>query len=314
MSSEPVISVRGLSKTYRVYDHPLHGLLSRLSGDRIGRRKEYRALEDLSFDVGHGETVGIIGRNGSGKSTLLQLICGIRKATVGSVRTHGRVSALLELGSGFHPEFTGRENVFLQGAIAGFSRPEMESRFDHIVAFADIGEFIDQPVRLYSSGMFVRLAFAVSVEVAPDILVIDEALSVGDIDFQAKCLTRMRELMANGVTTLFVSHSMQAVNAYCTPCAAARGRSATLRRQPGTGGRPAPRSIRNGDPYRPAQAAERPAWLAPLHRIARTCCQEHERRTLLELCDGRTNAHSSALALLRTGTGGTLWRAADEFS
>ncbi|KFB74463.1 MAG: ABC transporter ATP-binding protein [Candidatus Accumulibacter phosphatis] len=216
MSSEPVISVRGLSKTYRVYDHPLHGLLSRLSGDRIGRRKEYRALEDLSFDVGHGETVGIIGRNGSGKSTLLQLICGIRKATVGSVRTHGRVSALLELGSGFHPEFTGRENVFLQGAIAGFSRPEMESRFDHIVAFADIGEFIDQPVRLYSSGMFVRLAFAVSVEVAPDILVIDEALSVGDIDFQAKCLTRMRELMANGVTTLFVSHSMQAVNAYCT--------------------------------------------------------------------------------------------------
>mgnify|MGYP001297480259 CR=1 FL=1 len=216
MSCDSVISVRGLSKTYRLYDHPLHGLLARLTGDRFGRYKAFHALDGLSFDVGPGETVGIIGRNGSGKSTLLQLICGIRKPTSGTVTISGRISALLELGSGFHPEFTGRENVFLQGAIAGFSRAEMATRFERIAAFADIGEFIEQPVRMYSSGMFVRLAFAVTVEVEPDILVIDEALSVGDIDFQAKCLTRMRELMADGVTTLFVSHSMQAVNAYCT--------------------------------------------------------------------------------------------------
>lgn len=216
MSSKPVISVRGLSKTYRIYDHPLHGLLSQLSGDRMGRRKEFHAIEALNFDIGRGETVGIIGRNGSGKSTLLQLVCGIRKASAGHVETLGRVSALLELGAGFHPEFTGRENVFLQGAIAGFGHAEMAARFERVAAFADIGEFIDQPVRVYSSGMFIRLAFAVAVEVEPDILVIDEALSVGDIDFQAKCLTRMRELMAEGVTTLFVSHSMQTINAFCT--------------------------------------------------------------------------------------------------
>jgi lipopolysaccharide transport system ATP-binding protein len=216
MSSEAVIEASGLGKTYRAYSHPFHGLLSRLTGDRIGRHRSFDALRDISFEIGHGETVGVIGRNGSGKSTLLQLVCGIRKASAGRVSARGKVSALLELGSGFHPELTGRENVFLQGAIAGHTRSAMEERFDRIAAFADIGEFIDQPVRMYSSGMFVRLAFAVAVEIEPDILLIDEALSVGDVDFQAKCLTRMRELMSDGVTTLFVSHSMPTIKTYCT--------------------------------------------------------------------------------------------------
>jgi teichoic acid transport system ATP-binding protein len=216
MSCDSVISVRGLSKTYRLYDHPLHGLLARLTGDRFGRYKAFHALDGLSFDVGPGETVGIIGRNGSGKSTLLQLICGIRKPTSGTVTISGRISALLELGSGFHPEFTGRENVFLQGAIAGFSRAEMATRFERIAAFADIGEFIEQPVRMYSSGMFVRLAFAVTVEVEPDILVVDEALAVGDAAFQARCFRRIREIRDKGCAILFVTHSAEQVLRLCS--------------------------------------------------------------------------------------------------
>lgn len=178
--------------------------------------RDFTALNDVSFDIKKGETIGIIGRNGSGKSTLLQLICGVLIPTSGRVRVNGRISALLELGAGFNPEFTGRENVIFQGALLGMERCEMLRRLDNIVAFAEIGDFLDQPVRTYSSGMFVRLAFATAIHVDPEILVVDEALSVGDIDFQAKCLMHMRNLMDSGITVLFVSHSMQAISANCS--------------------------------------------------------------------------------------------------
>ncbi len=184
MSSDIVIAARNVGKTYRAYEHPLQALLARLSGGRLGRSKEFRALHEISFEVGRGESVGIVGRNGSGKSTLLQLICGIRQPTSGAVEVRGRISALLELGAGFHPEFSGRENVFMQGALIGLDQAAMEARFDRIAAFADIGEYLEQPVKTYSSGMFVRLAFAVAINVEPDILVVDEALAVGDALFQ----------------------------------------------------------------------------------------------------------------------------------
>lgn len=163
-----------------------------------------------------GETIGIIGRNGSGKSTLLQLICGILTPSSGGVAVDGRVSALLELGAGFNPEFTGRENVFLNGAILGISRADMEACFDDIVSFANIGEFIDQPVKTYSSGMYVRLAFAVAINVKPDVLIIDEALSVGDTLFQAKCFAKFKEFQKNGVTIIFVTHSLDLITRYCS--------------------------------------------------------------------------------------------------
>ena len=216
MSEEPIISLRNVSKTYRAYEHPLHRLIARISGGRIGRHKEFHALNNVSFDIHKGETVGIIGRNGSGKSTLLQIICGIRQPTSGSVKVKGRISALLELGSGFQPEFTGRENVFLQGAIIGLTREEMETRFDDIAAFADIGEYIDQPVKTYSSGMFVRLAFAVAVSVEPDILVVDEALSVGDVVFQHKSRKRIQKLIDSGTSLLLVSHDRSLITSACS--------------------------------------------------------------------------------------------------
>jgi lipopolysaccharide transport system ATP-binding protein len=215
MSSELAISVRDVSKIYRAYEHPLQGLVSRLTAGRIGHAKEFHALNSVDFDIAKGEAVGVIGRNGSGKSTLLQIICGIRKPTTGTVRTQGRISALLELGSGFHPEFTGRENVYMQGAIVGITRMEMEARFGDIAAFADIGEYLDQPVKTYSSGMFVRLAFAVVVAIAPDILIIDEALAVGDAAFQLKCFRKIEALREEGVTIVFVSHSTEQVARLC---------------------------------------------------------------------------------------------------
>ncbi len=215
MHSEVAISVKGLAKTYRMFGHP---------GDRIkqflglGLKKyhaEFTALRDVSFDIKKGETVGIIGRNGSGKSTLLQLICGILKPTLGSVQVNGRISALLELGAGFNPEFTGRENVYFQGALTGFTQAQMAERFDAIAAFADIGKFLDQPVRVYSSGMFVRLAFAVAVHVDPDLLVVDEALAVGDMAFQAKCFEHMHALQAQGTSILVVSHALPIIRNFC---------------------------------------------------------------------------------------------------
>ena len=211
MSSKPIISLRGVDKTYRAYKHPIQRLISRLSNGHLGKYKEFHALNGVSFDIYRGETVGIIGRNGAGKSTLLQIICGIRQATVGDVNVRGHISALLELGSGFQPEFTGRENVFLQGAIIGISQQEMEKRFSDIAEFADIGEYIDQPVKTYSSGMFVRLAFAVATAVNAEIIVIDEALAVGDVAFQARCFNRIRQLKEKGTTIILVSHSMSQI-------------------------------------------------------------------------------------------------------
>ncbi|ACV64804.1 ABC transporter related [Desulfofarcimen acetoxidans DSM 771] len=224
MSSENiVISIKNLSKCYHIYDRPQDRLgqyiipcLKRLVGRQSKNYfREFWALRDVSFEVKKGETVGIIGRNGSGKSTLLQIICGILTPTSGTVETKGRVAALLELGSGFNPEFTGRENVYMNGAVLGLSREEIDERFEDIAAFAGIGEFIDQLVKTYSSGMYVRLAFAVAINVDPDILIVDEALSVGDELFQRKCFSRIEAIRKNGATILFVSHSGSTIVELC---------------------------------------------------------------------------------------------------
>lgn len=216
MSSDDIaISVRNLGKTYRLFGHPGDRIKQFLSLGMKKYHNEFTALHDVSFDIKKGETVGIIGRNGSGKSTLLQLICGILKPTTGTVKVNGRISALLELGAGFNPEFTGRENVYFQGAVMGMSSDEMDARFEEITSFADIGPFIDQPVRTYSSGMFVRLAFAVAVSVDPDILIVDEALAVGDVVFQQKCFDCIRRLQADGVSIVVVSHNPYQVERLC---------------------------------------------------------------------------------------------------
>ncbi|MGZ3158720.1 MAG: ABC transporter ATP-binding protein [Burkholderiaceae bacterium] len=209
------IKVSSVSKCYQIYDQP-HDRLKQSIFPRVQRIlgkptrqyfREFWALKNVSFEIKKGETVGIIGRNGSGKSTLLQMICGTLNPTSGSIQTHGRIAALLELGSGFNPEFTGRENVYMNAAVLGLSREETDARFDEIVAFADIGEFIEQPVKTYSSGMMVRLAFAVAINVDPEVLIVDEALSVGDELFQRKCFSRIEAIRASGATILFVSHS-----------------------------------------------------------------------------------------------------------
>jgi ABC-type polysaccharide/polyol phosphate transport system ATPase subunit len=216
MSKKIAVSVRNVSKRYLLYDRPQDRLKQTLFW-RLGKNyaREFWALQDVSFGVRKGETIGIIGRNGSGKSTLLQIIAGTLQPTGGKVEVNGRVTALLELGSGFNPEFTGRENVYLNGAILGFSREQMDQRFDEIAAFADVGQFIDQPVKLYSSGMFVRLAFAVQVLTDPDVLIVDEALAVGDGAFQIKCMNRMRRLCDKGVTIILVTHDVQTVRSFC---------------------------------------------------------------------------------------------------
>ncbi len=206
-----VVSVRGVGKCYGIYTRPLDRLKQTLWRGRRRFHREFWALRNISFDVRRGEAVGIIGRNGSGKSTLLQILAGTLRPTEGQVEIHGRVAALLELGSGFNPEFTGRENVYLNGAIFGLSRQEVSERFDAIAGFADIGSFLDQPVKTYSTGMVVRLAFAVQVQLMPDILIVDEALSVGDALFQKRCFQRIEELRENGVTLLFVSHDQETV-------------------------------------------------------------------------------------------------------
>jgi len=207
MSSEIAISVADISKRYQIYDASSDRLKQIFTRGRKHYFREFEALKNISFDVRRGETVGIIGSNGSGKSTLLQIICGTLNPTSGALHTKGRIAALLELGSGFNPEFTGRENVYMNAAIIGLSKPEIEERFDDIAAFADIGEFIEQPIKSYSSGMAVRLAFAVAINVDPQILVVDEALSVGDELFQRKCFSRIETIRAQGATIIFVSHS-----------------------------------------------------------------------------------------------------------
>lgn len=210
------VSVRDLSKKYHMYDKPLDRLKEAFHPQRKAYHREFWALKNVSFELPKGEALGLIGRNGCGKSTLLQLVSGILQPTSGTVRVNGRISALLELGSGFNPEFTGRNNVYMNGALMGFSKKEMDEKFKTIEEFAEIGDFIDQPVKTYSSGMFVRLAFACAVSVEPDILVVDEALSVGDVFFQQKCFAKIREIISKGTTCLFVSHDTSAVMNTCS--------------------------------------------------------------------------------------------------
>lgn len=215
MCSDIALRTEGLGKRFDIYDKPQDRLWQMLRPRKAPFYREFWALRDVSLSIRKGETVGIIGRNGSGKSTLLQLICGTLRASTGTVSSEGRIAALLELGSGFNPEFSGRENVYLNGALLGLSRSEINARFDEIADFAGIGDFIEQPTKTYSSGMLVRLAFAVSVCVEPDILIVDEALAVGDASFQFKCLQRLEALAARGTTLLFVSHDMSMVKRFC---------------------------------------------------------------------------------------------------
>lgn len=222
MTTDIAIRVQNLSKCYQIYDNPgdrLKQFVAPRVKHLLGLQhtpyyREFWALQDISFEVKRGETVGIIGRNGSGKSTLLQIICGTLTPTSGTVQTNGRIAALLELGSGFNPEFTGRENVYLNAAVLGLSKEEVDARFDKIAAFADIGQFMDQPVKIYSSGMYVKLAFAVIAHVDADILVIDEALAVGDAVFIQKCMRFIRAFQERG-TLLFVSHDTASVQNLC---------------------------------------------------------------------------------------------------
>ncbi|RMG22364.1 MAG: ABC transporter ATP-binding protein [Methanobacteriota archaeon] len=214
MSSDIAIRVQNITKAYQIYDKPQDRLKQSLWRGRKQFYREFKALDDVSFEVKKGETVGIIGRNGSGKSTLLQIICGTLAPTSGTVEVNGRVAALLELGAGFNPEFTGKENVYMNASILGLSKEEIDARYDDILAFADIGDFINQPVKTYSSGMFVRLAFSVIAHVSADILVIDEALAVGDVFFTQKCMRFLRDFMKQG-TVLFVSHDTSAVKNLC---------------------------------------------------------------------------------------------------
>ena len=216
MSSDSSISVRELGKDYRIYGRPIDRIREMYSVRGRSYHSVFTALDDVSFDVAPGETVGIIGPNGSGKSTLLEMVCGTLTPTRGAVSVSGRLAALLELGAGFNPAFSGRENVYLNAALLGISKEEVQERFEDIVEFAGIGEFIEHPVSTYSSGMYVRLAFATAVNTDPDILIVDEALAVGDIRFQRKCFRRFQEMQNAGKTILFVTHSVELVQAHCS--------------------------------------------------------------------------------------------------
>ena len=209
------IHLKHLSKKYAIYDRPSQKLAELLTFRRKQWHREFWALKDISLEVSPGTTLGIVGQNGSGKSTLLQIVSGILTQTSGDCSVEGKVSALLELGSGFSPEFTGRENVFMNGAIMGLTHSQVEKRLEDILDFAEIGEFVDQPVKTYSSGMFMRLAFAVAIHVDPDILLVDEVLAVGDLIFQHRCTNRIRRLRQEGKTILFVTHDLQAVTRFC---------------------------------------------------------------------------------------------------
>lgn len=215
MTGKISVSLQNVSKKYRLFNTPKDRFLEAIHPFNKKYHKEFWAIRQINMRIFQGQTVGIIGRNGSGKSTLLQIICSILKPTSGEIMVNGRISALLELGAGFNPEFTGRENVFINGALMGFSREEMEERMLTIKTFADIGEFIDQPVKIYSSGMFVRLAFACAINVDPDILIVDEALAVGDAKFQHKCYQKFLEFQETGKTVILVTHDMGAVVKHC---------------------------------------------------------------------------------------------------
>ena len=209
------IDVKNVTKIYRLYDKPMDRLKEALGLSRKRLYREHYALRDVSFSVERGETVGIIGTNGSGKSTSLKIITGVLHPTEGEVTIDGRISALLELGAGFNSEYTGIENVYLNGTMTGFSKEEIDRRLPEILRFADIGDFVHQPVKTYSSGMLVRLAFAVSINIDPEILIVDEALSVGDVFFQAKCFKKFEDFKKEGKTILFVSHDLSSVQKYC---------------------------------------------------------------------------------------------------
>ena len=210
------IEVENLSKVYKLYDKPSDRLKEALSPVKKCYHKDFYALRDLNFKIKPGETVGFVGKNGPGKSTLLKLLTEVLTPTEGSLKINGKVSALLELGAGFNNEYTGMENIYLNGTIMGYSREEMDKRVDDIVKFADIGEYINQPVKTYSSGMFVRLAFAVAINVEPDILIVDEALAVGDVRFQLKCMDKFLEFKEKGITILYVSHDINSIKRFCT--------------------------------------------------------------------------------------------------
>lgn len=211
---EIAIRINSLSKIYKLYDKPIDRLKETLSPRHKSYHKDFYALNDISLTIKKGETVGVIGKNGAGKSTLLKIITGVLSPSAGSVEINGRISSLLELGAGFNPEYTGIENIYLNGTIMGLSKEETDARLDDILAFADIGDFAYQPVKTYSSGMYVRLAFSVAINVKPDILIVDEALAVGDARFQLKCLAKIKELKEQGVTILLVSHSIEMLKSF----------------------------------------------------------------------------------------------------
>ncbi len=216
MKQEIVVNVQNLTKVYPLYDKPQDRFKEALNPFRKSYHHDFYAMQDVNMEIHKGETVGIIGRNGAGKSTLLKMITGVLTPTSGTIEVQGRIASLLELGAGFNPEMTGLENIYLNGTLMGFTDSEMDDKIDAILEFADIGDFIHQPVKMYSSGMFARLAFSVSINVEPDILIIDEALSVGDMAFQMKCFNKFQEFQAEGRTILFVTHALDTVIRYCS--------------------------------------------------------------------------------------------------
>ncbi len=216
MNNDIAIKVQNLTKIYHLYDRPQDRLKEALNPFKKSYHHDFYAMNDVSFDIKKGETVGIIGKNGAGKSTLLKMITGVLTPTSGSIEVNGKIASLLELGAGFNSEMTGLENIYLNGTLMGFSKEEMDSKVDAILEFADIGEFIHQPVKMYSSGMFARLAFSVAINVDPEILIVDEVLSVGDMRFQQKSLRKMQEMQERGITILFVAHDMGVINTFCS--------------------------------------------------------------------------------------------------
>ncbi len=291
MSSDDIaVRVNSLSKCYQLYDAPRDRLkqfvaprLQRLVGQGPKQYfREFWALKDVSFEVNKGEAVGVVGRNGAGKSTLLQMICGTLSPTSGSVEVAGTVAALLELGSGFNPEFTGRENAYLNASVLGLKSEEIDAKFDEIAAFADIGDFLDQPVKTYSSGMLMRLAFAVNVGVDPEILIVDEALGVGDAPFQSKCFKRLRRLIADGTSVLFVSHDLGTIRSIC-------GRALWLKDG---------RAEMWGDAKSVAKAYEKFCWHAQGVQIAGPSVQLND--DVEQPTDGRTKHAANAVGDLET--------------
>jgi ABC-type polysaccharide/polyol phosphate transport system ATPase subunit len=212
---QPIINIKNLNKKYKIYDKPSDRLKETLSPFNKKRHKEFFALENIDMSIYPGEIIGFLGKNGAGKSTLLKIITGVLEPTSGKVEVKGKISALLELGTGFNPEYTGIENIYLYGTMMGKTKKEIDNEFDEIIEFADIGQFLYQPLKTYSSGMFARLAFSVAINVNPDILIVDEILSVGDLKFQLKCMNKMKEMMSNGTTILFVSHDINAIKRFC---------------------------------------------------------------------------------------------------